>query len=83
MNDYALCFDDIDPLAPHKRWTMNFPSEKLRNYVCLHNVQAVFVVSDSVDWGRDIQVVFVSNPLQCLQLSIKFHPTLYLFMAYL
>lgn len=62
---------------------MNFPSEKLRNYVCLHNVQAVFVVSDSVDWGRDIQVVFVSNPLQCLQLSIKFHPTLYLFMAYL
>ncbi|CAO2824824.1 unnamed protein product [Amaranthus hypochondriacus] len=57
INDYALCFDDIDPLAPHKRWTTNFPSEKLRNYVCSHNVQAVFVVSDSVDWGRDIQIL--------------------------
>lgn len=62
MDDYALCFDDIDPLAPHKKWTVERVSEQSisierRNYVRSQNVRAVFIVSDSVDWGRDIQVL--------------------------
>uniref|UniRef100_A0A803MW80 Uncharacterized protein n=1 Tax=Chenopodium quinoa TaxID=63459 RepID=A0A803MW80_CHEQI len=62
IDDYALCFDNIDPLAPHKKWTLNiseqskgFPSAVLKEYVCSQRVQAVFVVSDSVDWSRDVQ----------------------------
>uniref|UniRef100_A0A803LCW2 Uncharacterized protein n=1 Tax=Chenopodium quinoa TaxID=63459 RepID=A0A803LCW2_CHEQI len=64
IDDYALCFDNIDPLAPHKKWTLNsseqskgFPSAELKEYVCSQRVQAVFVVSDSVDWSRDVQVL--------------------------
>ncbi|KAH9605718.1 hypothetical protein KSS87_007725 [Heliosperma pusillum] len=65
IDDYALCFDHIDPLAPHKKWIVDrnsqqgitFPSPQLRNYVSSHRVQAVFIVSDSVDWSRDIQVL--------------------------
>ncbi|KAL2899326.1 hypothetical protein RDABS01_024408 [Bienertia sinuspersici] len=64
IDDYTLCFDNIDPLAPHKNWAVNrteqnrtFPSVELKNYVCSQRVSAVFVVSDPVDWSRDIQVL--------------------------
>ncbi|XP_010685933.2 uncharacterized protein YKR070W [Beta vulgaris subsp. vulgaris] len=65
IDDYALCFDNIDPLVTHKSWTVKRSSEQnkyvasaeLRNYVCSKRVQAVFVVSDSVDWSRDVQVL--------------------------
>ncbi|KNA20312.1 hypothetical protein SOVF_053570 [Spinacia oleracea] len=60
IDDYTLCFDNIDPLAPQKKWTVNGssePSPELKKYVRSQKVQAVFVVSDSVDWSRDIQVL--------------------------
>ncbi|KAL9236746.1 hypothetical protein vseg_011380 [Gypsophila vaccaria] len=65
IDDYTLCFDDIDPLAPHKKWVVDQNSDQGRRglstedrkYVCSQRVQAVFVVSDSVDWSRDVQVL--------------------------
>ncbi|CAL1355874.1 unnamed protein product [Linum trigynum] len=42
IDEYASCFPGIDPLAPYKSWEVK---------------QAVFVVSDSIDWSRDIQVL--------------------------
>ncbi|XP_074295140.1 mitochondrial hydrolase YKR070W-like isoform X2 [Silene latifolia] len=65
IDDYALCFDHIDPLAPHKKWRVDqtsdqgisFPSAARKKYVSSNRVQAVFIVSDSVDWSRDIQVL--------------------------
>ncbi|KAL9259287.1 Cardiolipin synthase (CMP-forming) / mitochondrial hydrolase fusion protein-like protein [Drosera capensis] len=66
INDYASCFDDIDPLSPYKRWSLNkisdfenckFEVQNLRDYVNSQRVEAVFVVSDSVDWSGDIQVL--------------------------
>lgn len=64
IDDYTLCFDNIDPLAPQKKWTVNGssePSPELKKYVRSQKVQAVFVVSDSVDWSRDIQVILLYN----------------------
>ncbi|XP_060174479.1 mitochondrial hydrolase YKR070W isoform X2 [Lycium barbarum] len=65
IDEYASCFDNIDPLAQYKKWTdkqdvnQNNKSKHiaLSNDPCLQRVQAVFVVSDSVDWSRDIQVL--------------------------
>lgn len=72
IDDYASCFDNIDPLVTHKSWTVKRSSEQnkyvasaeLRNYVCSKRVQAVFVVSDPVDWSRDVQVNLMKNSLQ-------------------
>lgn len=59
IDEYALYFDNIDPLAPYKKWgTIDFSVERTRK--CSINskrVQAAFIVSDSVDWSRDIQVL--------------------------
>lgn len=58
MNDYATCFENIDPLAQYKNWkkqTIN-PKMSLRTDPVSERVQAVFIVSDPVDWSRDIQV---------------------------
>ncbi|KAL5581156.1 hypothetical protein UlMin_013598 [Ulmus minor] len=65
IDDYASCFDNIDPLLPYKKWTTKHTVDKksateelaLRNNVHSQRVQAVFIVSDSVDWSRDIQVL--------------------------
>ncbi|GMN24490.1 hypothetical protein TIFTF001_000591 [Ficus carica] len=65
IDDYALCFDNIDPLAPYKKWTTkqvsyqssNTKATDLRENIRSQRVQAVFIVSDSVDWSRDIQVL--------------------------
>lgn len=58
IDEYALCFDNIDPLAPYKKWsTVKAAVNTIRK--CTINserVKAAFVVSDSVDWSRDIQV---------------------------
>lgn len=64
IDDYALSFDNIDPLAPYKKWTTkqvsyqssNTKATDLRENIRSQRVQAVFIVSDSVDWSRDIQV---------------------------
>jgi len=64
IDEYASFFENIDPLAPYKKWTTNlaakpnstFSESFPRNDVFSKRVQAAFVVSDPVDWSRDIQV---------------------------
>ncbi|BAT91923.1 hypothetical protein VIGAN_07056600 [Vigna angularis var. angularis] len=65
IDEYASCFENIDPLAPYKKWTSNlatmqnskFNESFPRNDVLSKRVQAAFIVSDPVDWSRDIQVL--------------------------
>lgn len=64
IDDYASCFENIDPLASYKRWITKQPAHQneITNMVpkidvCSQRVHAAFVVSDSVDWSRDIQVI--------------------------
>ncbi|XP_052190540.1 uncharacterized protein YKR070W isoform X2 [Diospyros lotus] len=60
IDEYAFCFDNIDPLAPYKKWTTSHVlkhNSTIRSNVCSQRVQAAFIVSDSVDWSRDIQVL--------------------------
>ncbi|CAJ1956034.1 unnamed protein product [Sphenostylis stenocarpa] len=65
IDEYASCFENIDPLAPYKKWTTKlavtqnskFNESVPRNDVLSKRVQAAFVVSDPVDWSRDIQVL--------------------------
>ncbi|KAF0903939.1 hypothetical protein E2562_030078 [Oryza meyeriana var. granulata] len=65
IDEYSSYFRDIDPLAPFKKWIVqqadnkNLMSEKVRpSYdVFEERVKGVFVVSDPVDWGRDLQVL--------------------------
>ncbi|KAF7152035.1 hypothetical protein RHSIM_Rhsim01G0222900 [Rhododendron simsii] len=60
IDDYASCFDNIDPLWHFKKWTTGNVSDQIntiRSSVCSQRVQAAFVVSDSIDWSRDIQVL--------------------------
>ncbi|KAG4945308.1 hypothetical protein JHK87_041315 [Glycine soja] len=64
IDEYASCFENIDPLAPYRKWTTKlaatlnakFNESVPRNDVFSKRVQAAFVVSDPVDWSRDIQV---------------------------
>lgn len=64
IDEYASCFDNIDPLAPYKKWTTKLPATQNpksdakgpRIDVFSERVQAAFIVSDPVDWSRDIQV---------------------------
>ncbi|KAF9597901.1 hypothetical protein IFM89_022262 [Coptis chinensis] len=57
---FASYFDNIDPLSQYKHWTSK---KEFSKEISLHSsafpdrVQAAFVVSDSVDWSRDIQVL--------------------------
>ncbi|XP_064943922.1 mitochondrial hydrolase YKR070W-like isoform X3 [Musa acuminata AAA Group] len=65
IDDYASYFNDIDPLSQYKSWGLKHSYE--RNYnskglqpkydVYSERVKGAFVVSDPVDWGRDIQVL--------------------------
>ncbi|KAL5711170.1 hypothetical protein ACHQM5_021659 [Ranunculus cassubicifolius] len=65
IDEYASCFDNIDPLSRYKNWASRKELSKdgtSNNNASRHNafqdrVQAAFVVSDSVDWSRDIQVL--------------------------
>lgn len=65
IDEYASYFDNIDPLAQYKKWTDNQDGNQsskskhtaLSNDPWSQRVEAVFVVSDSVDWSRDIQVL--------------------------
>ena len=66
IDDYAACFDNIDPLAPHKKWTtkqVGNPSSNIRDLVHRERVQAAFILSDPVDWSRDIQVSWILDNL--------------------
>lgn len=84
VDDYASCFKNIDPLLPYKNWTVKQISYQnittkgmsLRDYVHSQKVQAVFIVSDSVDWSRDIQVgvkllVFMTIRERVIHLQIR------------
>ncbi|CAM6124602.1 unnamed protein product [Calypogeia fissa] len=70
MDSYVNEFANIDPLARYKPWLqppsaeddMNIPRNDSEE------VAAVFVVSDPVDWGRDLQVI-------CDVLRSGGHPT--------
>lgn len=65
IDEYASCFDDIDPLAQYKEWITKKVANQSRTFkeigprksVHSERVQAAFIVSDSVDWSRDIQVL--------------------------
>ncbi|KAM7496669.1 hypothetical protein LguiA_021083 [Lonicera macranthoides] len=60
IEEFASCFDNIDPLAQYKKWRTGEAVNQNRTFkdkVCSQRVQAAFIVSDSVDWSRDIQVL--------------------------
>ncbi|XP_057451406.1 uncharacterized protein YKR070W [Lotus japonicus] len=60
MDEYASCFENIDPLATYKKWTTKLATTHecaSRNDVLSERVRAAFIVSDPVDWSRDIQVL--------------------------
>ncbi|XP_072975184.1 mitochondrial hydrolase YKR070W [Typha angustifolia] len=65
IDEYASYFSGIDPLSSYKTWGVKQPHNKKCNSedthprfdVYLDRVKGVFVVSDPVDWGRDIQVL--------------------------
>ncbi|CAI9296049.1 unnamed protein product [Lactuca saligna] len=65
LEEYASHFNNIDPLSPYKTWTTKQPcneqknsSESVQSFdVTSERVKAAFVVSDPVDWSRDIQVL--------------------------
>ncbi|XP_021889796.1 uncharacterized protein YKR070W [Carica papaya] len=65
IDEYTSYFDNIDPLVQYKMWSTRQESElghslektSSRDNICSQRVQAAFVVSDSVDWSRDIQVL--------------------------
>ncbi|KAJ0248300.1 Hydrolase family protein / HAD-superfamily protein [Hirschfeldia incana] len=60
LDEYASYFDNIDPLAPYKKWITGQDKEtstRSRANVVSERVQAAFIVSDPVDWSRDIQVL--------------------------
>ncbi|XP_019447918.1 PREDICTED: uncharacterized protein YKR070W isoform X2 [Lupinus angustifolius] len=65
IDEYASLFENIDPLAPYKKWTTKlaavqnaeFNEGAPKNHVFSERVKAAFIVSDPVDWSRDIQVL--------------------------
>lgn len=65
IDEYASCFKDIDPVSQYKNWTTMSKIGQTSNLkklsstcdVYKERVKAAFVVSDPVDWGRDIQVL--------------------------
>lgn len=68
LDEYASYFDNIDPLAPYKKWITGQDVAKettagSRANVVSERVQAAFIVSDPVDWSRDIQVYHIIFPL--------------------
>ncbi|KAK3034428.1 hypothetical protein RJ639_034665 [Escallonia herrerae] len=64
LEEYASCFDNIDPVSHFKSWTSQQANlhgssrELVPSFdASSDRVKAAFVVSDPVDWGRDIQVL--------------------------
>ncbi|KAL7228764.1 hypothetical protein ACSBR2_007457 [Camellia fascicularis] len=65
LDEYAAYFDNIDPVSQYKNWTTeqafnrcNISMDLVPRYnVFSDRVKAAFVISDPVDWGRDIQVL--------------------------
>lgn len=65
LDEYASYFENIDPVSQYKMWTAkqesgngSDPKKLVPKYNATSDrVKAAFVVSDPVDWGRDIQVL--------------------------
>ncbi|KAL5210645.1 hypothetical protein ABZP36_006268 [Zizania latifolia] len=59
IDEYSSYFRGIDPLAPFKKWIVQQADSKVHpSYdVFEERVKGVFVLSDPVDWGRDLQVL--------------------------
>ncbi|OAY37909.1 uncharacterized protein YKR070W [Manihot esculenta] len=65
IDEYASYFDGIDPLVQYKTWTTKQAAKQsstleqmsTRDSIHSQRVKAAFIVSDSVDWSRDIQVM--------------------------
>ncbi|KAL9418965.1 hypothetical protein AB3S75_036843 [Citrus x aurantiifolia] len=62
LDEYASYFENIDPVSQYKRWTTRQISNRNSHSLPVYNisserVKGAFVVSDPVDWGRDIQVL--------------------------
>ncbi|KAH1064374.1 hypothetical protein J1N35_029361 [Gossypium stocksii] len=62
LEEFASYFESIDPVSQYKRWTTMPQSDRKepavpRDNVLSERIKAAFVVSDPVDWGRDIQVL--------------------------
>ncbi|KAK8579662.1 hypothetical protein V6N12_069975 [Hibiscus sabdariffa] len=62
LEEFASYFENIDPVSQYKKWTTmplsNRKAPSVPRYdVSSERVMAAFVVSDPVDWGRDIQVL--------------------------
>ncbi|XP_040950674.1 uncharacterized protein YKR070W isoform X2 [Gossypium hirsutum] len=62
LEEFASYFESIDPVSQYKRWTTMPQSDRKepampRYNVLSERIKAAFVVSDPVDWGRDIQVL--------------------------
>lgn len=80
IDEYASYFEHIDPLGKYKNWTnqqvgydkSSFREKDRKNDPCSQRVQAVFIVSDSVDWSRDIQVFLYLNIIY-FQLRFGYH----------
>jgi hypothetical protein len=78
IDEYASCFENIDPLAPYKKWTTKLGAAKNPKFdqsgqridVFSERVQAAFVVSDPVDWSRDIQVTDYNDLM-----TVMYQPT--------
>lgn len=69
IDAYASRFENIDPLAPYKKWTTKLATTQNPKFdesgpqidVFSERVQAAFIVSDPVDWSRDVQVTDYNN----------------------
>ncbi|KAM7499205.1 hypothetical protein LguiA_023619 [Lonicera macranthoides] len=65
LDEYASYFKNIDPVSHNKTWRTKLAFDRHENSselvpsfnVISDRVKAAFVVSDPVDWGRDIQVL--------------------------
>ncbi|KMZ71209.1 Phosphatidyl synthase [Zostera marina] len=64
IDKYSSYFEAIDPLAQYKNWEINKINDSKSSEelpagcnVLSDRVKGVFVVSDPIDWGRDIQVL--------------------------
>ncbi|KAL5833033.1 hypothetical protein ACOSQ3_016707 [Xanthoceras sorbifolium] len=59
IDEYASHLVGIDPLAQYKKWAIKPAAggKEMTSNIYSQRVQAAFIVSDSVDWSRDIQVL--------------------------
>lgn len=65
LDEYASYFEKIDPVSQYKTWKTKLVLHGNSHSGSAERVKAAFVVSDPVDWGRDIQVFPISVSFCC------------------